>query len=176
MKKGIIALTTFAAVALVPQMAWADVFVHGYYRSDGTYVRPHFRSDPDGDFSNNWSTYGNINPYTGEMGHKHFPSSSFGSSSFDDYSSSSTNDFNSEFDTSDDNYSNSFDNNSSEFDTNDDNYSSSNFLTTPSSSDTTTNSYNTDLSNDTSTDNQVTDTETDSGLLSWWDKFWSWLW
>jgi hypothetical protein len=36
--------------------AYADVFVHGYTRADGTYVKPHYRSDPDGDFNNNWST------------------------------------------------------------------------------------------------------------------------
>ena len=26
----------------------ADEYVHGYYRSNGTYVQPYFRSDPDG--------------------------------------------------------------------------------------------------------------------------------
>ena len=45
-----------------------DVFVKGYHRSDGTYVPSHMRSAPDGNVSNNWSTRGNINPYTGEMG------------------------------------------------------------------------------------------------------------
>jgi hypothetical protein len=47
-----------------------SVHVNGYYRSNGTYVAPHYRSAPDGDFSNNWSTKGNINPYTGEEGTK----------------------------------------------------------------------------------------------------------
>jgi len=37
----------------------ADVFVNGYYRSDGIYVVPHYRSDPDGYFYNNWSPKGN---------------------------------------------------------------------------------------------------------------------
>jgi len=52
-------------------IVWAwddDVYVRGYWRSDGTYVRPHYRSHPDGNVFNNWSTKGNINPYTGEMG------------------------------------------------------------------------------------------------------------
>jgi hypothetical protein len=45
-----------------------DVRVKGYYRKDGTYVPPHYRSSPDDNFSNNWSTYGNRNPYTGKLG------------------------------------------------------------------------------------------------------------
>ena len=48
--------------------ASADVFVNGYFRSNGTYVQPHYRSSPDSNFYNNWSTYPNINPYTGRRG------------------------------------------------------------------------------------------------------------
>jgi hypothetical protein len=44
------------------------VHVDGYYRKDGTYVQPHYRSRPDGNFNNNWSTKPNVNPFTGEMG------------------------------------------------------------------------------------------------------------
>ena len=44
------------------------VHVRGFIRKDGTYVAPHDRSAPDGNFQNNWSTKGNINPYTGEEG------------------------------------------------------------------------------------------------------------
>lgn len=44
------------------------VWVNGYVRSDGTYVKGHWRSSPDNSFYNNWSTLGNINPYTGEYG------------------------------------------------------------------------------------------------------------
>ncbi|WP_202798032.1 hypothetical protein [Rickettsiella massiliensis] len=33
-------------------------------------VRPHYRSNPDGNFNNNWSKKGNRNPYTGEWGMK----------------------------------------------------------------------------------------------------------
>jgi endonuclease YncB( thermonuclease family) len=46
------------------------VNVRGYFRKDGTYVAPHKRSAPDGNFDNNWSTQGNINPYTGQVGTK----------------------------------------------------------------------------------------------------------
>lgn len=53
--------------------AYADVHVHGYNRADGTYVKPHYHSDPDGNLDNNWSTKGNQNPYTGEFGTKTRP-------------------------------------------------------------------------------------------------------
>jgi hypothetical protein len=46
----------------------SDVYVHGYVKRDGTYVQPHMRSAPDGNFWNNWSTKGNVNPYTGKEG------------------------------------------------------------------------------------------------------------
>lgn len=45
-----------------------DVSVRGYTRSNGTYVQSHHRSAPDGIRSNNWSHYGNVNPYTGKVG------------------------------------------------------------------------------------------------------------
>ncbi len=67
-----------AALSLtVGSAALADVSVDGHYRSDGTYVQPHYRSNPDGNFSNNWSTYGNVNPYTGQWGTRQSPSQSF---------------------------------------------------------------------------------------------------
>lgn len=46
----------------------ADVNVKGYQRSDGTYVQPHQRSNPNNSTNDNWSTKGNSNPYTGERG------------------------------------------------------------------------------------------------------------
>ena len=59
-----------SALIFVSGTAFADVFVSGYIRSNGTYVMPHFRSNPDGITSNNWSTFPNINPYTGTIGKK----------------------------------------------------------------------------------------------------------
>ena len=53
---------------LVSTFAIADTYVNGYYKSNGTYVQPHYRSDPDSSVSNNWSTKGNVNPYTGKAG------------------------------------------------------------------------------------------------------------
>lgn len=46
------------------------VHVRGYYRKNGTYVRPHMRSAPNGSKADNWSTKGNVNPYTGKVGTK----------------------------------------------------------------------------------------------------------
>jgi len=54
--------------ATLSGIASADVFVNGYTRSDGTYVQPYYRSNPDGNIYNNWSTKGNYNPYTGKPG------------------------------------------------------------------------------------------------------------
>ena len=48
----------------------ANVSVKGYTRADGTYVAPHVRSSPNGTASDNWSTKGNVNPYTGKAGTK----------------------------------------------------------------------------------------------------------
>lgn len=44
-----------------------DVFVKDYIRKDGTLVKAHFRSGPDGDPFNNFTFPGNLNPYTGEI-------------------------------------------------------------------------------------------------------------
>jgi len=38
------------------------VWVRGYFRKDGTYVRPHFRTAPDGNPFNNFSFPGNFKP------------------------------------------------------------------------------------------------------------------
>jgi hypothetical protein len=45
-----------------------DVSVRGYLKSDGTYVQPHMRPAPDSSYNNNWPTYPNVNPYTGQQG------------------------------------------------------------------------------------------------------------
>jgi hypothetical protein len=56
------------------QQAKADEYVRGYIRSNGTYVSGYHRSSPDHNFYNNWSTYPNINPYTGRTGTRLTPS------------------------------------------------------------------------------------------------------
>ena len=42
--------------------------VKGYYRKDGTYVRPHYRTNPNSTNRDNYSTLGNTNPHTGKPG------------------------------------------------------------------------------------------------------------
>ena len=54
--------------------------VRGHFRKDGTYVMPHYRSRADSSFWNNWSTSGNLNPYTGKYGTRTSPPASYGSS------------------------------------------------------------------------------------------------
>lgn len=56
-------------VALVSAtVATAQVHVDGYFRPNGTYVQPHDRTPPNGTTLDNWSTRGNVNPYTGQLG------------------------------------------------------------------------------------------------------------
>lgn len=58
----------------LPLSTIAQVKVKGYVKKDGTYVQPHVRTKPDGYKYNNYSSYGNINPYTGKSGTKGSPS------------------------------------------------------------------------------------------------------
>ena len=68
--KKVITFLVFSSALIAPNMkAFADVSVNGYYRSNGTYVDPHYRSDPNHTASDNWSSYGNTNPYTGQKGY-----------------------------------------------------------------------------------------------------------
>lgn len=68
MKKVICIMLMVVSLVAVCSVAFADVYVHSYHRSDGSYVQGHYRSDPDGIESNNWSHVGNVNPHTGERG------------------------------------------------------------------------------------------------------------
>lgn len=67
MNKVIALVALLLTLVLVP-LAQADVYVSGYTRSDGSYVGPHYRSSPNSSTYDNWSTKGNINPYTGKHG------------------------------------------------------------------------------------------------------------
>ena len=71
LKQIAICISVVLALLLTTVTAFAqDVYVQGYYRSDGTYVQPHYRSAPNNTTLDNWSTMGNINPYTGQAGTK----------------------------------------------------------------------------------------------------------
>lgn len=68
MRSIILALVALAAFG---GEAWArggSVSTRGYTRSNGTYVQPHYRTAPNSTRSDNWSTRGNVNPYTGKAG------------------------------------------------------------------------------------------------------------
>src|SRR5690349_4875686 len=45
-----------------------DHQVQGYTNHNGTYVAPHYQTNPNGTQYDNFSTRGNVNPYTGNIG------------------------------------------------------------------------------------------------------------
>lgn len=60
-----------------------DHYVDGHIRNDGSYVTGHMRTDKDDSFWNNYSSDGNVNPYTNRTGTKKPAySRSFGGSSY----------------------------------------------------------------------------------------------
>ena len=67
MKKFFAFLSSLILVLALTSVVFADQYIQGYYRRDGTYVQPHYRSDPDRSPYNNYSYPGNINPYTGQV-------------------------------------------------------------------------------------------------------------
>lgn len=79
MKKVFLFTVLFFAIA----STFSQVYVSGYYKSNGTYVQPHYRSSPNSTVLDNYSTKGNINPYTGQIGTKSV------SSNYSNYSTSS---------------------------------------------------------------------------------------
>ena len=64
MKKIILALATLVALTASAHAG----YVNGYYKSNGTYVNGYHRSDANNTVEDNYSTYGNTNPYTGTVG------------------------------------------------------------------------------------------------------------
>ena len=55
---------------LLPSAAMADDWVNAYTRRDGTYVGGYWRTERNGNPYDNYSTRGNVNPYTGVPGYK----------------------------------------------------------------------------------------------------------
>lgn len=56
-----------AAALAAPVLAKST---RGYVKKDGTYVAPHQSSNPNSTQRDNWSSKGNVNPYTGKEGAK----------------------------------------------------------------------------------------------------------
>ena len=77
MKAFIITLLLFV---LFSSLVYAQGYhrVRPYFRSNGTYVQPHYRTNPDGNRLNNWSTYPNVNPFTGKTGTKRYDPYNYG--------------------------------------------------------------------------------------------------
>lgn len=67
MRFGVLLAAVAATLASAAAVA-DDVHVDGYYRDDGTYVRPHVRSSPDDSISNNYGPSQDstelMNPYS----------------------------------------------------------------------------------------------------------------
>ncbi|MEJ1966491.1 MAG: hypothetical protein WDO56_35115 [Gammaproteobacteria bacterium] len=68
-------VTTVALLSIVLACAPALVnagphTVKGHTTKKGVYVPPHRATNPDASKQNNWSTKGNVNPYTGKPGTK----------------------------------------------------------------------------------------------------------
>ena len=45
-----------------------STYVNGYTKSNGTYVQGYYRTTPNATINDNYSTYPNVNPYTGQQG------------------------------------------------------------------------------------------------------------
>lgn len=61
-------LFLFSFLSIFAQNNPNHVWVKGYYRSSGTYVKGHWRTAPNSTNTDNFSTLGNVNPYTGKKG------------------------------------------------------------------------------------------------------------
>lgn len=58
-------------LALSPLSAFAQtIYVHPYTRSNGTEVLGYYKTAPNKTRLDNWSTKGNVNPYTGKTGYQ----------------------------------------------------------------------------------------------------------
>ncbi len=63
-------LATIGVADVSSAFARPSAHVGGYTNRRSTYVAPHYRTTPDRSKINNWSSRGNVNPYTGKRGTK----------------------------------------------------------------------------------------------------------
>jgi len=68
MKRFCFSLLMASVLSLFSTAVFADEYVNGYTRSNGTYVQGYYRSSPDNTVTNNYSYEGNVNPHTGAVG------------------------------------------------------------------------------------------------------------
>lgn len=67
-KKAIMKTIAILVLMLAANAASAQVTVKGHVTKNGTYVPPHERTAPNKTMDDNYSTKGNVNPYTGKEG------------------------------------------------------------------------------------------------------------
>ena len=58
-----------AVIACTIGTASAQVYVNPYVIRDGTYVEGHYRTAPNTTKVDNYSSQGNVNPFTGQQGY-----------------------------------------------------------------------------------------------------------
>jgi hypothetical protein len=73
MKKALITLLAVLTLS-TPVFAQSYHYVRPHIRNDGGFVQGHYQTNPDRSFGNNWSTQGNVNPFTGQQGYRTAPS------------------------------------------------------------------------------------------------------
>jgi len=61
-------LVIIVVLVLLSSIVWADTWVKGYYKSDGTYVAGHYRTQTNKTNHDNYRTSRNTNTYTGTKG------------------------------------------------------------------------------------------------------------
>jgi len=66
MKKLLLTLAAGVVLAASFAVSAQSHSVKGHYRSDGTYVQPHYRSNANSTKLDNYSTQRNYNPYNGK--------------------------------------------------------------------------------------------------------------
>ena len=62
-------LATFSFSSFSQSKSSSDVYVKSYTRSNGTVVKGYYRTAPNSTNRDNFSTRGNVNPYTGKKGY-----------------------------------------------------------------------------------------------------------
>ena len=66
----IILLISALTLCYSSAMAQGIIFQKGYVKKDGSYVSPVYKTKSDNKMYNNYSTQGNVNPFTGKAGTK----------------------------------------------------------------------------------------------------------
>lgn len=64
----ILGVVSMLALGLVSSAFAGTVKVKGYTKKNGTYIAPSYRTSPNKNKSDNYSTKGNYNPYSGKIG------------------------------------------------------------------------------------------------------------